>query len=120
MNVRNIILIGKTGNGKSTLANVISGTNRFAESSGSVSETRNIQSEFFEVNLTRNGRERIRYQLIDTVGIGDTQLTPRGVFERIGRASHAIREGLNQIFFVTNGRFTQEEARAYRDLKQVI
>jgi energy-coupling factor transporter ATP-binding protein EcfA2 len=118
--VRNLLLVGKTGNGKSTLANVLSGTNRFAESSGSVSETRHIQSEIFEVNISRDGRERIRYRVIDTVGIGDTQLTPRGVFYRIGQASHSMQEGLNQILFVTNGRFTQEEARAYRDLKRVI
>lgn len=29
---RNILLIGRTGNGKSTVANVISGTSKFKES----------------------------------------------------------------------------------------
>jgi len=30
--VRSILIIGRTGNGKSALANVISGTNKFKES----------------------------------------------------------------------------------------
>ena len=49
---KTILLIGRSGRGKSTLANVmISGENienKFKESSGSTSETRRIQVEKFE------------------------------------------------------------------------
>ena len=45
---KKILLIGRLGRGKSTLANVIVGTeNKFEESSGSASKTRNIQFEEF-------------------------------------------------------------------------
>src|SRR4051812_21778767 len=55
--INNILLIGRSGNGKSTLANVITGTNEFKESKLSVSQTRNIQSKEFEVN-------GVKYQII--------------------------------------------------------
>jgi len=44
----NVLLVGRTVSGKSTLANVISKTNKFTESSDSVSHTKNFQSENFE------------------------------------------------------------------------
>jgi ATPase subunit of ABC transporter with duplicated ATPase domains len=54
--VKTILLIGRTGRGKSTLANVITGAeNKFKESGGSASETRDIQFEYFaekEILLT--------------------------------------------------------------------
>lgn len=47
--VRNILIIGITGNGKSTLANVLTNTSDFKESPCSVGETKNFQkSETFE------------------------------------------------------------------------
>jgi energy-coupling factor transporter ATP-binding protein EcfA2 len=119
-NIKNILLIGRTGNGKSTLANVITGTDKFKESSGTVSETRNIEIEEFEDNITRDGSEKVRYRVIDTIGIGDTQLTPREVLRRIQEGSKYIENGLSQILFVTNGRFTEEERNAYNLLRSII
>ncbi|HLX55005.1 MAG TPA: hypothetical protein VKR58_13755 [Aquella sp.] len=52
MNVRNIVLIGNTGNGKSTLGNVLvnKGGNFqevFKESSAAISQTRYVSEESF-------------------------------------------------------------------------
>lgn len=77
--IRNIILIGRTGNGKSTIANVlINETDRegnfkdfkefFKESERSVSETRKTDMKKLE-------EDGLKYRIIDTVGIGDTSLT---------------------------------------------
>jgi|SRR6185312_3194474 len=47
--IRNILIIGITGNGKSTLANVVSETNEFTESSGSTAQTVSFQkSDIFK------------------------------------------------------------------------
>jgi ABC-type transport system involved in cytochrome bd biosynthesis fused ATPase/permease subunit len=66
---RTILLIGKTGNGKSTLANVLTGTNKFAEN---VQSSENIQAEEIDIN-------GIRYQIIEAVGIGDPHFTTQKI-----------------------------------------
>jgi flagellar biosynthesis GTPase FlhF len=115
MQKRTILLIGRTGNGKSTIANVISNTNRFAESELGVSETRGIQEGIFRV---RN--DDIEYHIVDTIGIGDTRFDEKQVLMKLAEATNAIRNGLNQIFFITSNRFTEEEVKAYTLLRTVF
>src|SRR5690242_16986115 len=112
---RVILLLGRTGNGKSTVANVISNTNHFRESELGTSETRGIQEGYFRVK-----NEDIDFHIIDTIGIGDTRFNERQVLLKLAEATHAIRNGLNQIFFVTSGRFTEEEIKAYNLLRTVF
>jgi predicted GTPase len=113
MNKITILLIGRTGSGKSALANVISNDKKFNESGLSISETRDIQIENFEI-------DGVSYQIIDTVGIGDTKLTTQQVLNKLADASYSIKEGLNQILFATDGRFKEEEIMAYDLLRSVI
>src|SRR4051794_40917867 len=125
MNIKNILLIGSTGSGKSTLANVLINKNNnfeevFKESADSVSETRNVQVEKTEIDLSSDGNEKLEMIIIDTVGIGDTKLTTQGVLYRLAEATSHIGDGLNQIFFVSNGRFTEKEEEAYKLLSSVI
>lgn len=117
--VRNILLIGRTGSGKSTLANVLSETNEFKESDSSGSTTKEIKTKEFKVVLGEN--ENIFYRVIDTIGIGDTVLSHKEVIIRIAEVCKIIKEdGLYQILFVTNGKFTNEELEAYNVLRRVI
>src|SRR5436190_24098243 len=111
--IRTILLLGRTGNGKSTVANVISNTNKFKESELGASETRDIQSESFEI-------DEVRYNIVDTIGIGDTSLSEKQVLIKLAEATNAIKDGLNQILFVTSGRFTEEEIKAYTLLRTVF
>lgn len=108
-----IIVIGKTGSGKSTLANVISGTNKFIESGASSSVTKDIQKEEFK-------ESDISYAVIDTVGVGDTQLKKAEVLDKIAEAVYLARDGISQILFVTNGRFDQFEMSTYNLLRTII
>jgi GTP-binding protein EngB required for normal cell division len=112
-NTKMILLIGRSGRGKSTLANVITNTNNFEESSESASKTRKIQFEEFEEN-------NLNYQIIDTPGIGDTKLKQNEVLDIIAEAIYLVKDGLSQVFFVTNGRFDQSEMATYDLLRTII
>ncbi|CAG8673242.1 14102_t:CDS:2 [Cetraspora pellucida] len=112
---RTVLLLGRTGNGKSTVANVISDSDKFAESEYGVSETRGIQEEVFRVE-----NENIDFHIIDTIGIGDTRFGEKEVLNKLADATNAIKNGLNQILFVTSGRFTEEEVKAYTLLRTVF
>jgi len=121
VNTRNILLIGRTGSGKSTLANVLMGENKFIESAKSISVTKNIEEGVVEIDLREDGSEKIRYRVIDTIGLADTKLTPQGVLIKLAEmAGRVKKEGLNQILFVNKGRFTKEETEAYDLLSSII
>lgn len=121
IDTRNILLIGRTGSGKSTLANVLMGENKFTESAKSVSATKHVEEGVFEVELDKEGKEKIRYRVIDTIGLGDTKMKPQGVLMRLAEMADWVKkEGLNQILFVNKGRFTKEEIEAYDLLSSII
>ncbi|RGB25904.1 AIG1 family-domain-containing protein [Rhizophagus diaphanus] len=126
---KTIILIGKTGNGKSTLANVLydeklsEGENLFKEGDGARSETKKSKSKEFEY-------KGVKHIIIDTPGICDTgsgknedENREREVYREIVEAiyDHSIKgKGLNQVLFVTNGRFTDEEKKSYALLNKAF
>jgi GTP-binding protein EngB required for normal cell division len=120
--IKNILLIGRTGSGKSVIANVLSGSNAFNENVDSTSEPGRVGFvNNFKIKSKQNEQEEIEYRVIDTVGIGVNQLDTREVLYRLGEIVHFIKEGgLNQIFFVTGERFTKEEAEAYNLLGSII
>ncbi|RIB28317.1 hypothetical protein C2G38_2028629 [Gigaspora rosea] len=65
--VKNILLIGSAGKGKSILANIVTGTNEFEESSSRIYGTNKPKSKEFE-------DEGIKYRIIDTLGISDSTI----------------------------------------------
>jgi len=122
------LLIGRTGQGKSALANVLGGDNKkvktlkereleksedkeLKESGNSTSETKGIQIVEFE-------HKGETYQIIDTVGIGDTKLTEAQVLLEIAKGYDIIKNGIHQVLFVNGERFTSEEVGAYDMLKK--
>ena len=112
--IKNILIIGKTGNGKSTLANVLSNTNLFVESSGSTSQTKTLQAEQFE-------HQGQTYQVIDTLGLSDTSLTEKEVLFKIAEIANYLEDGqLCQVLFVIDKRISKEEQEVYKLLKEVI
>jgi len=110
---RNILLIGKTGSGKSTLANILTSSDKFAESSGSTSKTKKIQTGEFIHNSQK-------YQVIDTVGISDTQLSQEEVLDQLLQAIYQAKNGIHQIFLVISGKLTKEEIATYHLPRDVL
>lgn len=108
------------------MANVLVNKNEefeevFKESAKSVSETKNIKAEKFTINLSEDGKEKINYLAIDTIGFGDTKLSNKEVLQLLQDLVPTIGDdGLNQILFVTDGRFTEKEIETYKLLETVI
>src|SRR5436305_1712647 len=93
--IRNLLIVGRTCSGKSTLANVLSNTNDFAESESSISikEASKFKKEVFE-------SEGLKYCVVGIIGL-DIRLAGKEVF--------SIPEKINQVLFVVDGRFMAEE-----------
>jgi len=112
-NVKTILLIGRTGNGKSTLANVITDTNEFTEGEFAVSKTRKVSDYIFE-------HEGAKYRIIDTVGIGDTGMTRHKVLRKLALMGYSVKDGVSQILFVTDGQLAKEAKSTYYLLEKVV
>jgi len=113
---RNIVVLGKTGAGKSTVCNHIAGRYAFqvADSFGSVTST----TKHEEVAFLEPGNVEYHFKVIDTVGIFDHKRTNKAVVNDIKKYFRSkIPEGLSLFVFVfKQGRFTPEEKATFEFL----
>ncbi|XP_065188024.1 GTPase IMAP family member 4-like [Sycon ciliatum] len=117
---RVVVLFGRTGVGKSTVASVLAGRpGCYAESSGIASQTKGIKSRLFRVRLRG---ETYVLKIIDTMGLGDTGLENNDV-DVVRQLVHLVREcsgGIHQVMFVTEGRFTEVQHQCFKLLQRVL
>ncbi|PKC02007.1 hypothetical protein RhiirA5_402574 [Rhizophagus irregularis] len=101
---KNLIIIGRTGSGKSTLSNVLTGSEDFEESDCSNSVTMNFQKKGFEWN----GKS---FNVVDNVGFYNTHLSVNEVWHKIARSfCSTMSEGISQILLVIDdSRFSAAE-----------
>ncbi|XP_062507130.1 uncharacterized protein LOC134183564 [Corticium candelabrum] len=121
---RTVLLIGRTGNGKSACSNVIAGcdpsnseSQLFKESDGCGSETKVIHVETVTFTQSHNN---YAIKIVDTIGLGDTDLSETEVLKCLANVCTVCKEGINVVFFVVGRRMTKEEADAWDIIWKII
>eukprot|EP01118_Nematostelium_gracile_P008705 TRINITY_DN288_c0_g1_i2.p1 TRINITY_DN288_c0_g1~~TRINITY_DN288_c0_g1_i2.p1 ORF type:complete len:345 (+),score=76.14 TRINITY_DN288_c0_g1_i2:97-1131(+) len=118
-----VLFVGKLGSGKSTLCNVTSGSSDFAEGMLATAQTQRYQVNNYQVDAPtgeNDQTEALRLRLIDTVGLQDPSRTHKQLLQELADACEHVKPGLNQIFYVIDGRPTPETIQDFERVTSIV
>ena len=116
---RNILIIGKTGAGKASIANAILGSDKFHVGSAIQSSTRR-SDDTITVKEHQAGGYNFKIALVDTVGVRDDRQQEHKIRRRINEALKSF-DSLSMIILVFKlERFSPQERESLQEVISIL